>query len=256
MARDSHRFDLRKIALALSATALVVLAIGCTPKTEVTVAGDAQTSQGIAVSGTGTVSVQPDIAVINMGIEVTAPTVAEARDQAATAMSAVQAAIEGQGVDVKDIKTRYFNIYPQYSYADNAAPTIVAFTVSNQVDVKVRNIDTASAVLDAAIGAGGDTMRVNSINFTVDDPNQFLADARKEAVEDAKANAQVLADAAGVTLGAPISINESASYGEPFPPYYPYAERSAQDSGGATTVNAGQQELTLQVSVVFSIDAD
>jgi len=242
---------LRKAALVLGAGAIVALAVGCTPTTEVTVAGNAQTSQGIAVSGTGSVAVQPDIAIINMGIEVTAPTVAEAREQAADAMTALEEAVAGQGVEDADIQTRYFNIYPQYSYAEGAAPAITGFTVTNQVEVKVRNIDSASAVLDSAIIAGGNAVRVNGISFTVDDPEQFLADARRDAVENARANAEILASAAGVELGAPISINESTSYSEPYPPYY--AERSAQDSGGATSVNPGEQELTLVVSVVFDI---
>lgn len=255
MVRDFSNLLSRRVALALGAAAVVALAVGCTPTTEVTVAGAAQTSQGIAVTGTGTVSVAPDIAIINIGIEVTAPTVAEARDQAATAMSAIETALADQGIEEADIQTRYFNIYPQYSYAEGAAPTITGFTVTNQAEVKVRNIDTASSVLDAAILAGGDAVRVNGIAFTVDDPEQYLADARRNAVEDARASAEILAEAAGVELGAPISINESTSFGEPWPPI-PYAERSAQDGGGATSVSPGEQELTLTVAVVFGISED
>jgi uncharacterized protein YggE len=240
----------RRSLLVAGAAAVLLLGVACTPTTEVTVAGDAQTSQGIAVSGQGTVSVTPDLAVINLGVEVSAATVADARGQAADAMQAIQDAITGLGVEERDIQTQYFNIYPQYSYADDKAPTITGFTVSNQSSVKVRNLDNVSAVLDAAIDAGGDAVRVNGISFTVEDPEEHLADARREAVENARAHAEVLADAAGVTLGDAISINESIGGGVgPYPAF----ERSA-DAGGATPVNPGEQELTISVSVVYGIE--
>src|SRR5690606_32871307 len=148
---------------------------------------------------------------------VIAPTVAEARGQAADAMQAVQDALTGMGIPAEDIRTQYFNIYPQYSYPEREAPTITGFVVMNQSTVKIRNMDTVSDALDAAIEAGGDVVRVNGITFTVEDPDEFLADARSEAVQNARAHAQVLADAAGVELGAAISISESASFPGPWP---------------------------------------
>lgn len=235
--------------LAVGATALLALGVACTPETNVTVpSGD--TATGITVSGEGKVSVRPDIAVVNVGVEVTAPTVAEARAQAAEAMQRLQDAVKAAGVQDADIRTQYFNIYPQYVYSENEAPRIAAFTVNNQVELKVRDIDAASEVLDSAIEAGGDAVRVNGISFTVEDPESFLADARRVAIENAKERAQVLADAAGVTLGAARSISESASGGEISPPY----ARDAAGLGGAPSpVNAGEQELTLTVYVVFDI---
>lgn len=236
--------------LAVGAAAVLLLGVACTPTTEVTVAGDAQNSQGIAVSGQGSVSVAPDLGLINLGVEVSASTVADARAQAADAMKAIQDALASLGVEARDIQTQYFNIYPQYSYADGEAPKITGFTVSNQSTVKARNLDNVSAVLDAAIDAGGDAVRVNGISFTVEDPEEHLAEARREAVENARAHAEVLADAAGVTLGAAISINESVGGGNP---PYPLYERAA-DAGGSTPVNPGEQELTISVSVVYGIE--
>jgi uncharacterized protein YggE len=235
--------------LAVGATALLALGVACTPETNVTVPSG-ETATGITVSGEGRVSVRPDIALVNVGVEVTAPTVAEARAQAAEAMQRLQDAVKAAGVEDADIRTQYFNIYPQYVYSENEAPRIAAFTVNNQVELKVRNIDVASEVLDSAIEAGGDAVRVNGISFTVEDPESFLADARRVAIENAKERAQVLADAAGVTLGAARSISESSSSGE----IYPYARDAAAGVGGAPSpVNAGEQELTLTVYVVFDI---
>lgn len=250
--RRERRLSRRSILIG-GAAALVALTVACTPKTEVTVAGAAQTSQGIAVSGQGSVTVRPDIAMLNLGVEVNAPTVAEARAQAADAMDAVQTAITALGVAAEDVQTQYFNIYPQYSYPEREAPQITGFVVSNQSQVKVRDLDSVSAVLDAAIEAGGDVVRVNGVTFTVEDPDTFLADARAEAVNNARAHAQELADAAGVDLGTPISINESSGG---FPPPYPEFARTAQDGGmgGATPLNPGEQKLTVSVTVVYSIE--
>lgn len=239
-------------ALLVGAGAILALSVACTPKTEVTVAGgDGGTSQGIAVSGEGTVSVRPDIALVNLGIEVTAETVATARDEAADAMQAMQDAMSDEGVAEEDIQTQFFNIYPQYNYSESNGPQIIGYVVSNQVQVKVRDLDTVSAVLDSAIEAGGDAVRVNGITFTVEDPEQFLSDARREAVADARAKAEVLAEAAGVELGAAISINESTNFGGDM--YYPAADVRQEGMGGATPVNPGEQDLRVNVAVVFAI---
>ncbi|MQC18184.1 MAG: DUF541 domain-containing protein [Chloroflexi bacterium] len=241
---------LRKGAILAGAGALLALGVACTPTTEVTVAGsDDAGMRGISVTGEGIVSVRPDIGLVNVGVEVTAPTVADARNNAADAMSAIESALSDEGVDETDVQTQYFNIYPQYSYSEREAPQIVAFTVSNTVTVKVRDLNNVSAVLDAVIEAGGDAVRVNGIQFTVEDPESFLSDARREAVENARARAEILASAAGVTLGEAISISESTGFpGE----FYPAADRMGL-GGGATPISPGEQQLNVNVSVVFAI---
>jgi len=226
---------------------VAVVAILNEPAAEVTLSS--QQSTGIAVSGSGNVSVTPDIARIEVGVEVTGETVADARGGAANAMDAIMAALADNGVEEKDVKTRYFNIYPQYNYKEDSAPEITGFVVSNQVTVTVRNIDSASEVLDAAIDAGGDAVRVNGISFTVEDPQEFLDEARADAIADARSRAETLADAAGVDLGSVRSISESTSFvnDERFAPV-------AADSGGGTSISPGEQELSVNVSVVFEVN--
>jgi uncharacterized protein len=243
-------FRLRHIAIA--ASALVALAaIACTPTTQVTVAGS-QEQTGIMVSGEGTVSVRPDIAKLALGVEASEPTVAAARERAATAMQAVQDALGRLGVAERDIRTQQFNIYPQYDYPrDGGTPRIVGFVVSNMVTVTVRDLDRTSEVLDSAVAAGGDSVRVNGISFTVENPEEFLSNAREEAVNVARQRAEVLARAAGVTLGTARSISESTSY---YPPPYPEFARSAQAGDAVSTpINPGEQELKVFVSVVYNI---
>ena len=104
----------RTLAPVSALAALALLAAACTAgDTTVTVAQPEQT--GISVSGTGSVTVVPDLAVLSLGVEVTRATIAEARSEAAEAMEAVRAALGRDGVEERDIATQYFNIFPQYS---------------------------------------------------------------------------------------------------------------------------------------------
>ncbi|MDA0353495.1 MAG: SIMPL domain-containing protein [Chloroflexi bacterium] len=217
------------------------------PAAQITLSG--QQSSGIAVSGSGRVAVTPDIARLDVGVEVTGDTVARARGDAASAMESIMSALVENGVAEADVQTRYFNIYPQYRYRDETAPEIIGFTVTNQVTVTVRNIDNASAVLDAAIEAGGDAVRVNGITFTVENPQEFLDEARADAIKDARARAETIADAAGVDLGSVRSISESTSFVDE----QRFAAPAAADTGGGTSISAGQQELTVSVSVIFEV---
>ena len=251
---DGRSRNGRVMALALAGISLGLLA--CTPEVNVTGPGPSDTT-GIAVSGTGTTSVKPDIALVSLGIEVTANTVADARAQAATAMENLTKAVKGAGVADPDIQTQFFNIYPQYGAPSPTSkpitPEIVGYTVNNQVQLKVRNLDSVSVVLDAAIAAGGNGIRVNGLQFTVEKPDQFLAKSREEAVQNAKARAEVLANAAGVKLGAARSITES---GGAFPEFD--KARSAQAEPGGmgwpTPVSPGQETLAVNVSGVFDIE--
>jgi uncharacterized protein len=237
------------IVAVIALLIVAVVAMLNQPAAEITLGGTDQT--GLSVNGTGTVTVTPDVAQLDLGVEVTARTVSQARSNAAETMDAIMASLASNGVDESDVKTRFFNIYPQYNYRNESAPEITGFTVNNQVTVIVRDIDTASEVLDSAIAAGGDFVRVNGISFTVDAPAQFLDQAREKAVENAREHAETLASAAGVSVGGVRSISEAG--GGYYPPEPRYALDSAA-SGGSTSISPGEQDLTISVFVVFEID--
>jgi len=238
---------------SITVAAIALLAAGCSDN-GVTGFAISQASQtGISVSGHGSVSVVPDIAVVTLGVEVTVPTVAAARSQAATAMKAVRASLDANGIDSDDIKTLSFDIQPQYRYQRDEKPEITGYTVSNRVSVKVRDLDTVSDVLDDAAGAAGDTVRINGISFTVDEPEQYESGARKAAIADARMRAQELAALAGVTLGKVRSISES---GAPIPIAERSFGRAMLDSAAAppTPISPGETEISLSVFVVYEIE--
>ncbi len=210
---------------------------------------------GISVNGTGSVTVTPDIGVFDIGVEVTGETVALARSGAAEAMQQVRDSVLASGVEERDISTRSFNIYPQYDYdREEGPPEIIGYTVNNWIAVKVRDIDRISEILDDALTAGGDAIRVGGISFRVDEPEQYTDEARKLAVEDARARAQQLADLAGVTLGKARAISESSGGFATRGFAGAEAAFAADSSSPSSPVSPGESQVSVNVHIVFGID--
>lgn len=242
-------------ALLATLTIVVVAVVAVMSQNGVTNVAHAQTATttpktDIGVTGTGHVSVTPDTAVASIGVEITAPTLADATKQANDKMTAVLAAIKAQGVDAKDIQTSSYNVFPITNQPkEGETPKITAYRVSNIVTVKVRTIANVGKVLDASIEAGANS--INSVVFTVDDPSKAQTDARTAAVKDAMAKAQTLATAAGVKVGQITSISEITSG----PIMY---DRGAFQSvpaasGGAGPVETGSTDISVTVEMHFEI---
>jgi len=236
------------IAAVLAATTL----LGACGGGETTVTVTQAQQNGISVTGNGSVTVTPDIAVLGIGIEVTSATVAEARDEAAVAMAAVREVLVGNGIQERDIATQFFSIRPQYSRPREGAQEITGYTVNNQLSVKVREIDDVSEVIDQAAGAGGDLVRVNSVSFTVDEPEQYLAGAREQAMADARERAGQLAHLAGRNLGSVRSVSESGGVQQ-------FSSRLevggvALSEAAASPISPGESDVSLTVFVVYDIE--
>jgi hypothetical protein len=215
----------------------------------VTVATQQAENLGISVTGEGKASGSPDVVVLTLGVSALAPTVKEARDQAAGAMSGVVDSLKGNGVEDKDIQTSQFSIYPEYDFREGEQ-SLRGYRLTNIVTAKLRDIDRTGEVLDEVVAAGGDLTQVQSISFTIDDPDELRDEAREEAVADAKAKAERLAELAGVDLGKVISISESFSA-----PPIPIARDALAETGGAQTpIETGELDVELTVAVVYAIE--
>ena len=203
------------LSISLVLVLIVVGLAGCGPGNtvlaEIEGINISNQQDGIWVTGMGEVTAIPDVAIISLGVEARATTVAEAQAQAAEAMDAVMDVLNDYGVASKDIKTQYYSIYPVRRW-DDGKETLIGYRVSNTVTVKIRKIEDTGGIIDAVTSAGGDYTRINGISFTVDDPDAYKVEAREEAMADAKAKAEQLAQLAGVTLGKPTYIAESGSY--------------------------------------------
>jgi uncharacterized protein YggE len=211
-----------------------------------------QQNNGIWVTGIGKVTVTPDVAIVTLGVQSQASTVSEAQQQAAKSMANVMAALKANSVVDKDIATQYFNITPIYSYTqDSGKQTLDGYRVSNTVSVKIRNVGNAGVVIDAVATAGGDYTRINSVAFTVDQPERFNDQARESAMNDAANRAKQLAKLSGVRLGRASYINESVNSSSPII-YYDSGVK-ASTSFAPTPISPGETEVILTVQVVYSI---
>ena len=209
---------------------------------------------GIWVGGSGKVVVTPDLALLSLGVEARAATVQEARDDAATAMDRVMAVLTGSGIEEKDIRTQFFNIQPEYTWNETTRKQeIVGYRVTNTVSVKVRDLEGVGTLIDQVADAGGDLVRVSNISFTVENPEQYAAQAREAAVQDVMAKAQQFAGLTGVTLGKLVYIAESGGN----TPVVQYAEARADFAAATaappTPVSPGETGITITVQAVFSI---
>ncbi len=210
---------------------------------------------GIWVSGTGRVVVVPDLALLSLGVDATAKTVQQARDQAAAAMNQVMTVLTTNGIAKKDIQTQYFNIQPEYVWNDFAKrQEITGYRVTNSISVKARDLEGLGVLVDRVADAGGDLIRINNISFTVEDTDLYVAQAREAAVKDAMSKAQQFAKLTGVTLGKLEYIAESGSN---IPIVRDFAEAKVLTAGAATapptSISPGETEVTMTVQAVFGI---
>ena len=234
-------------------TLLIVALTACDVNIASEVLSSSATDRTIHVTGNGSVTGEPDIATLDIGVSVERETVAEAREEAASAMTALINSLQANDVAEKDIKTENFSIYPQYDYTDDGR-VLRGYRVNNTVRAKVRDLATLSDVIDDAAGAGGDSIVINSIQFMIDDTTPLQTKARSLAVKDAEAKAQTLAEASGVRLGEPLTITESTYFeGPPIP--FATAEADFDDAArSATPIAPGELAVTVTVNVVYEIE--
>jgi uncharacterized protein YggE len=240
---------MRKLLVLVAAGALLLAACG-SGESNLSQAGSSDGTGGINVSGQGTVTGKPDTLTVNLGVSVLRPTVDQATRDAATLATAITDALKANGVAEDDIQTSNYSIYPEYDYS-GSQQRLTGYRVNNQVNVKIRNLDSAGAVIDAATAAGGDATVVNNVAFSIEDDAELLQMARTAAWQDAEAKARQLAQLAGVTLGSAVSITETITYNTP-PIYYQREAAGAMDSV-STPIESGTQDVIVNIQVIFAI---
>ena len=204
----------------------------------------------LSVAGTGDANLEPDIAYIYIGVHTEKLTAAEAVAENTTQTETVIQAIKDFGIDAKDIRTMNFSIWPmdKYDPQSGIATGEKTYAVDNTVYVTVRKLDTLGDLLDTVIQAGANT--VNNIQFDVADKDEALKAARADAVKDAQAKAQELAEASGLTLGEIQTIGFSDSV--------PYPVFDGRGGGGgaaeaAVPIQPGQLTFTVVVNATYEV---
>ncbi len=207
-------------------------------------------SRTITVSGTGRVSVVPDLADVRMGVSVTAKTVEEARATSAESMAGVLAVLDALGIAKRDIQTSSLSLNPVYDYSGDAnPPRLTGYQLSNTVAVTIRDLARVGQTIDRSLEAGATSL--DSIGFRLEDASAAETEARAAAVADARARAETLAAAAGVQLGEIAAISEGGA-AAPFPAFRKeMAMMAARDA--ATPIETGTNEVAVSVAVTYLI---
>lgn len=239
------------MGLALLATLL--LATGCTGAGVSGSAGSGVLTNTISVTGTGTALGAPDVAYVDLGVDMVSGNVGQAVSESNRTMNKVIDAIVQAGIAKEDIQTIGFSVYPEdRTDPQTGQPTGErVYHAQNLVHITVRDIaadDTkVGKVIDAGLAAGANS--VQSVSFGVLDTSALEAEARTKAIADAKNRAQQLAEGLGVTLGKPTIISESMGG----IPMWETAAFAGGKGGGGTPISAGQLTVSLQVNVTFTI---
>jgi uncharacterized protein YggE len=226
-----------------------------------------ETPATINVSGTGEAFAAPDVANISFAVTKDAKTVAEAQKLSADGINAIMAFLKEKGIDKKDIQTTSYNLYPKYEYqkavtcldynmngyCPQGKQILMGYTVSQSVAVKVRKIDDAGTII-GGLGEKGAT-DISGINLEVDEPEAVQAEARDEAIKDAKDKAQTLAKSLGVRLVRIVSYSDGGNY----PAYREYgigggAKLMAADMAApAPEIPVGQNQYSSNVTITYEI---
>lgn len=210
----------------------------------------------LVVVGTGEATMKPDLAVTSFTVLRFAETAREALDQANAAMSEVTEGMRGLGAEDRDLQTSGFSITPRYRYDDERQdgarnpPAIIGYEVRNTLTVKVREIARLGEILDRAVTLG--VNQGGEIRFDVAEPRTARDMARRKAVADAAATAELLAEAAGVTLGQVREISETFTVSPPMP-----LNRSltmmAAEAAPSVPVETGENVFTASVRMIYDI---
>lgn len=200
----------------------------------------------IQVTGMGSVQAKPDTASISIGVSTEDGNAQNAvsRNNAATAK--VISELSAAALEKKDLKTSNFSVYPQYRTEGAEKHQVVTYRASNTVTVTVRDLDKVGDILTKAVAAGSN--QISGPNFSISEPEKYLSEARKKAVENAIAKASVYANAAGLKLGSILSMVEE---GATVPVYAPRAAFAT--AAAPVPVEAGEESLQARILLIVEL---
>ena len=234
-----------KLILTLSILIIVLSLTACGPSS---ISVQPQPIQRtVTVSGTGMVTLTPDIAYVYIGVQTRDASASIALNDNNLKTQAVIDTIRAAGVEIKDIQTTNFSVYPQAVYDDNYNQIGTTYVVDNTVYVTVRDLSKLGGLLDSSVQAGANT--INSITFDLADKTDALSQARAAAVAEAKKQANELTSAAGVSLG---DVQNISYYDSTVPAPVMY-DRAAMAGGGSVPVQSGSMQISTTVTIVYEI---
>jgi uncharacterized protein YggE len=214
-------------------------------------AGDEARPRTVNVSGSGEMAAEPDLAHVTLGVEARKPTMAEARAAVSATVERVLALTRDLRIDPKLVNATRVQVQPEYSWNEkDRKRVLLGYLVSRQVQVELRDLEQLGALLERAVDAG-----VNQVNDPMLDSSKRKAlerEAMARAVEDARLNAETLAGAAGVKLGAVRSLNGSAA-APPMPMYRQRALMADAAMAPEASYQPGEMKFTATVNAEYDL---
>lgn len=209
--------------------------------------------RNISVSGTGSLSVEPDMATFNVSISQTKETTSEALQATNKKVGEVLASLKEFNIDSKEIKTTSINLSTEYEWIDNKQQ-IKGQRASQSINVKLKNLDSIGPIIDKLSNIN--EISLGSISMSKEDTSEDMKQARILSVIDAKTKAQELANAAGMKLGMPLSISYGNSSNDNY--YSPMLLKSSMRADSvsesySTQAPTGEIELNSNVSIIYEL---
>ena len=215
-----------------------------------TLVSEEATQKTISLTGAGTASATADEATIRMGVEVTKDSAAEAISDNAESMAEVIDALLLQGISEDDIQTTSYSVYPQYDWTEDGR-VLLGYTVTNMVQVTVKDLDIVGDVIDAAGSAGAN--RMDGISFGLSDAKmqELKNTAYILALGDATDKAELIAETLGLTISGVQSVTENS-----YVPARTYVETAEMGgdmamSRAPTPIISGDLSVSVNVHIVF-----
>lgn len=228
------------------ATALVAATVGATTKA----AAQASENTTLSLQVSGEVVGVPDIAQVQAGVVTDGADAATALAANNKAMARVVAALKKNGIASRDIQTSRVSLQPRYVHVPNQEPKLTGFQATNQVQLRLRDVSKAGAVLDALVAEGAN--QIQGPDFSFDKPEPLLDEARSKAVKTAMARAKLYADAAGLRVARVVKIDEQGGYRPPMP-IARMAAAPEMAKADSTPFEAGEASVSVQLSVTFEL---
>jgi uncharacterized protein YggE len=209
----------------------------------------------ISVTGTGTVSREPDQAMISIAVESVEPTARQAAQENANKMDVLVASLKRAGLAAENIRTVSYQLEPQYIYPqgeDRTPPRIANYRALNMVQVTVDSVARTGRIIDAAVASGAN--RVTGIHFQLKNNEAARLEAVRNAIARARAEAESIASALGERLGPALHVGQVSNMSPPRPFMAMDAMEVRKMQAAPTPIEPGQLEIVANVNVVYRID--
>lgn len=201
----------------------------------------------ISVRGEGKVYTKPDVAIVDLSVVSEGKSVNIVQENNTKKVNGIIDFLKDFGIAEKDIKTKNYRIHPRYSYEKGMVPQIAGYEITQTLEVKIRDMDKIGEILEGSVGAGAN--QVSSLGFQVDNDEEFKAQARKLAIEEAKEKAKKLASQLGVKLIKISGFDEGTDFD------YPVLKELGLGGGAeAPQIEIGENEIVVNVILIYEID--